>query len=234
MKYKKSLFIVVSIMLILLGTAFGVLVYRHYHSFKYSKSLDEILVTISDNNITLREMSYYVIKVENEGNEAALIYDSKNPTSYWACYMNDEFKRSGFVTELAKLSAMDCCIRDNIYYQEAMKTGYSLSDEEISDIRYSGEEEYNHMTKRQKDTCGLNPELVGDIKVKEETAHSYIRYLSGLYDEDEIIDNAKVIGNVSSLYDIGGEYYESLKESYNVQINQELWDKVRIGFVTIN
>ena len=63
MKYKKSLIIVVSIMLILLGTAFGVLVYRHYHSFKYSKSLDEILVTISDNNITLREMSYYVINV---------------------------------------------------------------------------------------------------------------------------------------------------------------------------
>ena len=119
--------------------------------------------------------------------------------------------------------------------QKSVKAQYESNIELLSNQSNSRAEEIKVLNKRINELSDtINSKDSELAKVKEETAHSYIRYLSGLYDEDEIIDNAKVIGNVSSLYDIGGEYYESLKESYNVQINQELWDKVRIGFVTIN
>lgn len=35
-------------------------------------------------------------------------------------------------------------------------------------------------------------------------------------------------------YDVGGEYYENLKASYSIWVNEKIWKRVKVGFLTIN
>ena len=121
-----------------------------------------------------------------------------------------------------------------MYYDEALKNNFSLDEELLAEIRYDAADRYNHMTAREKETTGLEVPDLEEMMIREETAHAYILKLAGLYDDKDIVDNSQVINEVSTKYDITGSYYNSLKEVYNVTINEELWDKVRVGFVTIN
>lgn len=196
-------------------------------TIKYDEHLDERIVSISDGegyseNISFKDISYYILVAEREGDKAARVYDEKKPTAYWNLYMNDEGDASGYMSDLARQTVLDAVIRDRIYANEAKKAGFAAKEELAEDTEYDAKLLFMGLTDREKDTLKLTEaQLISDM-LREETAKQYIISLGG--------------GDVSKTfaYDTKGTEYERIKEKYTIEIDDSVYRKVRIGFVTIN
>ena len=51
--------------------------------FVYEEHLNDIVVTVGEQSVTLREFGYYIAKMEKDVQEKALIYNPKDPMEYW-------------------------------------------------------------------------------------------------------------------------------------------------------
>jgi len=212
------------IVIILLSVSYAI--YAHVTEFDYTKYLNKIVVTINETQINLKEMSYYIIKVEETGDEYARQYNPESPTQYWGIYMN-EVTDSGYVSDLARDSAMSYCIRDNIYAMEAIQAGVELTNDELSDVKADAASTYANMTSRQREVTLLELVDLELIMTKEALAHKYMLFLANQ-------ESTSALEAVTLLYDVGGDYYETLKSKYSIEINERVWKKIRPGFITIN
>lgn len=203
------------------------LIHRSFNKWDFVSNIDDIVLTIDDTNISLRELSYYIMQVERTGQTYAKAYDADNPKRYWNLYMNNEMTESGYVTDLARKSAMDFCIRDNIYYKEAVAAGFELEPEERDDVIYDARIAYETMTMQERKMTCLTNEDFELIMLKEALAHKYIAALC-LEDEDGALDA------IVLKYDVGGTYYEDLKQNYEITIDENAWNRVKVGTITIN
>lgn len=204
-----------------------VTIYHLKTVFIYEDDLAEPIVTIDGTVVTLKEISYYIMEVENTGDEFARVYNPDNPIEYWGLFMNEETS-AGYVSDLARTVALDYCIRDNIYYLEAVRAGVELTDEEQESVRSDAENYYAQMTERQREVTQLVKEDLELIIEKVTLTQKYMIQLS-LQEED-----ASVLEAVALHYDVGGDYYESLKDSYAIKVNERIWDQVHPGHITIN
>ncbi|MCR5118796.1 MAG: hypothetical protein K6B44_04150 [Lachnospiraceae bacterium] len=196
-------------------------------TIKYDEHLDEVIVSISDGSgysekISFRDISYYVLTAEREGDKAARLYDEKKPTAYWNLYMNDEGDESGYMSDLARQTVLDAVIRDRIYANEAEKAGYVLDEETKADTEFDAKRLYLGLTEREKDTLKLDEEGLKEDMLREMLAKQYILSLGGG-------DLTKTFA-----YDIKGAEYEKIKEGYSIETDTDVYRKLRIGFVTIN
>ncbi len=205
----------------------AVTIYHLKTGFVYEEDLAETIVAIDTTVVTLKEISYYIMEVENTGDAFARVYNPDNPVEYWGLYMNEE-TRSGYISDLARRAALDYCIRDNIYYLEAVKAGVELTDEEQESVRADAEEYYAQMTQRQREITQL---LTEDLELILEKVTLTQKYMVQLSSQEE---DVSVLEAVTLHYDVGGDYYEDLKGSYTIKINERIWGQVHPGHVTIN
>ncbi len=220
----KGLLIFVLVICILIA---AVTIYHLKTGFVYEEDLAETIVAIDTTVVTLKEISYYIMEVENTGDAFARVYNPDNPVEYWGLYMNEE-TRSGYISDLARRAALDYCIRDNIYYLEAVKAGVELTDEEQESVRADAEEYYAQMTQRQREITQL---LTEDLELILEKVTLTQKYMVQLSSQEE---DVSVLEAVTLHYDVGGDYYEDLKGSYTIKINERIWGQVHPGHVTIN
>lgn len=223
-KEVKGVLIFVTVLILLSGF---IAFYLHSTTFVYEESLEKSIVIIGDTTINLKEISYYVMQVENAGNTYALQYNPDNPVEYWNLYLN-QATESGYMSDLARKAAMEYCIRDNIYYQEAVAAGIELTAEEQTELKADAESYFLHMTPRQREVTGLTPENLELILLKVYTAQGYMLYLA------EQNGDVSVLESITLNYDVDGAYYENLKNSYTIEINEKIWEQVVPGRVTIN
>lgn len=213
--------------LVLFGLMTAVTIYHLMTVFIYEDDLAEPIVTIDGTVVTLKEISYYIMEVENTGDEFARVYNPDNPVEYWGLYMNEEI-RSGYVSDLARTAALDYCIRDNIYYLEAVRAGVELTGEEQENVRADAEEYYAQMTQRQREVTQL---VTQDLELILEKVTLTQKYMVQLSSQKE---DVSVLEAVTLHYDVGGDYYENLKESYTIDVNKRIWEQVTPGHITIN
>ena len=225
-RLKKEVKIILGIGAAFIAVAAIVLAFAHRDRFDYEKSLNEIVLTVDDTNISLKELSYYIMQVEETGESMAKAYNENNPLAYWNLYMNDK-NESGYVTDLARRAAINFCIRDNIYAKEAMKSGMDMTQDELSDLRYDAQKKYELMKQKQRAATQLTAEDFEIILYKEQMAHKYIQQLV----EN---DNDDVLSAVVLKYDVDGTYYEQLKQSYTITTNDKIISHLKVGFITIN
>lgn len=195
---------------------------RIKNSFKFNEHLEDNVVTIENTNntsscsIRLKEFSYYILVMEASVNQTAGLYNPNNLHSYWNLYISNTFVKSE-----AKNTTMDMCVRDNIYYIEAVEDGFSLtSDEEIT-VTEEASYIYKNLTGKQVDATELTIEDIYNIRYKINLATKYISYLIEEYGytEDEL--------NVS------GSYYTDIYESYTITTDK-IWDYIELGDITIS
>ena len=213
--------------LVLFGLMTAAIIYHLMTGFIYEDDLAEPIVTIDGMVVTLKEISYYIMEVENTGDEFARVYNPDNPVEYWGLYMNEEI-RSGYVSDLARTAALDYCIRDNIYYLEAVRAGVELTDEEQESVRADAEGYYAQMTQRQREVTQLVTE---DLELIIEKVTLTQKYMVQLSSQEE---DVSVLEAVALHYDVGGDYYENLIKSYTIDINKRIWGQVHPGHITIN
>ncbi len=194
---------------------------REYNKFKFNENLDKMAFEINDTTITLKEAAYYILVIESNINAVAIQYDSDNPRAYWNIYMNDGGNRSNFLSGQAKEDAMAACIRDGIYYIEAQKAGIELSEEEGKQCIEDALSQEKLLTGKQLEVTRYEYEDMYYIIKKIAIIKKYMAVLMEEgYSEEEL--------------DVGGEYYEELKESYDIVINDEIWEEISLGELTIN
>lgn len=184
--------------------------------FSYADSLDDTVLTVEKENISLKEISYYILVAETNYNEAANIYNEENPHAFWNIALNMKYFRNR-----VKQSVIDACTRDNIYYQQALQEGYTLKEEELEEIEDKALEEISKMTDWQ---MKLTEYQMGDmVKVLTKIAYSR-KYAEHLMAE----------GYTALELDVDGSKYEEIKSEYTVSVNQKIWKNITLGKVTIN
>ena len=92
MRQKLRFTAVLVVLLIILGTAS----YREQgkrQKLSFPESLDLVVVAVDGEQVTLREMTFYIAYEEGNMEDAAIIYNPDNTDEYWQLYINHTFLR---------------------------------------------------------------------------------------------------------------------------------------------
>lgn len=184
--------------------------------FSYTDSLEETVLTVEAEQVSLKEISYYILVAETNYNEAARIYNEDNPHDFWN--INLYFK---FFRNMAKQSVIDACTRDNIYYQQALKEGYTLSEEKLENIQNQALEEISKLTEQQ-------------MELTEYQMSDMVRVLTKISYAREYAERLMAEGYTEQELDTDGSKYKEIKQDYSVEVNQKVWKNITLGKVTIN
>ena len=93
----------------------------------YRDSLEMKAVTVNGNELTLRDLAFYVAYEEAEVQRQAVVYDADNPIRYWNANMGGTYTRVA-----ARNISMQMAIHDEVFYQMAMEEGIELSEADES------------------------------------------------------------------------------------------------------
>ena len=124
MRQKLRFTAVLVVLVIVLGTAS----YREQgkrQKLSFPESLDLVVVTVDGEQVTLREMAFYIAYEEGSMEDAAIIYNPDNTDEYWRLYTNHTFLR-----EQAKHTVVDMTIQDTLFWQMSTSDKITLSEEE--------------------------------------------------------------------------------------------------------
>lgn len=213
--YKRFVTIVLGIFVIILGLK-SFQNYSDRQSIVYADSLDEIIVTVDGNALTLADIAYYIGNEEMNTEKQALVYKPQQPQKYWNAKVGGQFVRMQ-----AKNNAMNKAIHDEIFYQMALERGLDLDEE---DMLYISNVENDFWY----DLCDMdNPDALG---VTREQLDRTIEK-SALAYKSQII-YAELEGADVSSFDFSGNRYEELLNEHKYEIEMSLWRKVNMGRIT--
>ena len=190
------------------------------NSFIFNEHLNDTFITMDNEDtsysISLKELSYYVLVMEASVNNTGSLYDPSNTNKFWNLYLENTF-----VSTIAKDTSIDMCIRDNIYYNEAIASDFDLDETELLQVSDEASNIYYNLTGKQVDATELTLNDIYNIRYKIILATKYITYLmkNNEFTEKEL--------------NINGSYYESLYKKYNVDIDDN-WDEISLGNITID
>ena len=122
MRQKLRFTAVLVVLVIILGMAS----YREQgkrQKLSFPESLDLVVVAVDGEQVTLREMAFYIAYEEGNMEDAAIIYNPDNTDEYWQLYINHTFLR-----EQAKQTVVDMTIHDTLFYQMATAEKITLSE----------------------------------------------------------------------------------------------------------
>lgn len=119
---------------------------------------ENAIITIGDESFNLSDMMYYVYTEEENGAMYDSIYLSFYGESYWD--MEDEENGNKTGEELAKENIINALKQDSIFYQEALKAGYTLTDEDKETAQSNYDEFCSYLTEDQKKVAGMGDELL--------------------------------------------------------------------------
>lgn len=201
---------------------------RHRKIFDYEAHLDETVFSVDEVHVTLREFGYYIYEVEDYVNQQAKAYDSANPQSYWNVHFSAG-KKSRFLKNMAKDTAVNTCLAEIIYADMAEKDGYELTVEEKDAATEQAAKLLDEMTKAQIEKTGLTQELVQKIELR--------KALAARYAEDYVqkVDLQGYEGEPLELISGNGAYFQDeILPKYHVVFVKKLLNQLYFGKITVN
>jgi hypothetical protein len=187
-------------------------------SLVYADSLDRVAAEVNGEELTLREVAFYVAYEEAVVEEEALVYDSENPSRYWNARVE-----GGFVWAVARKSIIQMAIHDEIFCRMAEKDGLSLTASEKNKAGLKARDIWDDLCDRDgEEGLGVTED---DIKETSERAALAEKYQE-IYAEMNDLSYEDL--------EFTGEAYEKLLEKQDYSIDEEVWNKVGIGTVTVN
>lgn len=229
LKKKKVEIITVCICVVLIAAILAILiVFNKSKDFVYNKHLDEAVISIDDENITLKDFSYYIYIVEKQIDDMAIKYNPDDPNDFW----NTHFKNSldsVFTRDYAKQLAKDLCEYDYIMEKETAIHNIYVTESEKESIKADAKDTYDDFSQKAKDNTRLSEEDIYNILCRRKLVEKYAVRTAQQVKSDGFA------GDSASLLDYDGEYYkEMIKSRYNVTENNKLLDRITMGRVTVN
>lgn len=228
-KNKRAEIMVIVISAVLVAVIFTMLIrFNKNKEFVYNKHLDETVISIDDENITLKEFSYYVYIVEKQVNDMAIKYNPDDTNEFWNTYFKN-YLDSVFTRDYAKQLAKDLCEYDYIMEKETAVHNLYVTESEKDSLRTEAKDTYNDFTQKAKDNTQLSEDDIFNILCRRKLAEKYAIRAATQVKADGFE------GDSSSLLDYDGDYYkEIIKAKYNITENEKLLDKITMGRITVN
>lgn len=183
----------------------------------YADSLDEVALTVDGVELDLREMAVYVAYQEKQVQQDALVYNSEKPLAYWNAYTNQHFVRS-----VAENAIKDMAVHDEIFYQMAVKEGIELDEAEQAYLENEIMDFFMDLSDEQFARLGVEKEDIERAMGKIALANKYQSILS------------QIEGVEYTEYDYTGAAYESLIVEHTVKENEDVWERISVGGITVN
>ncbi len=191
-------------------------------SIDFSAHLDETIVTVDDEEVSLQQLSYYIMLCEAKFNAVASVYSPADTLAFWNLHANYTFIRT-----TAKESAMDTCVRDYVYSHEAKAAGMTLDTADEEQVDEILQDTLDGLSYKSRTVTCLDEESLRPILERVYLARKYANDILENGDFTEYSDSPSVS------VDIGGEYYEGIYAQHEVEINNRLWNKISLGSITI-
>lgn len=228
-KKKRVEIITVCICAVLIAAILVILImFNKSKEFIYNKHLDEAVISIDDENITLKDFSYYIYIVEKQINEMAIKYNPDDLNDFW----NTHFKNSldsVFTRDYAKQLAKDLCEYDYIMEKEASIYNIYVTESEKESIKADAKDTYDDFSQKAKDNTRLSEADIYNILCRRKLVEKYATRAA------EQVRSDGFEGDSASLLDYDGDYYkEIIRSKYSITENNKLLDKITMGRVTVN
>ena len=216
MRQKLRFTAVLVVLLIILGTAS----YREQgkrQKLSFPESLALVVVTVDGEQVTLREMAFYIAYEEGSMEDAAIIYNPDNTDEYWRLYTNHTFLR-----EQAKQTVVDMTVHDTLFAQMAAEEGVVLSEAEEQYLANEQQDFWSDLTEEQRESLSVSEDTLDETMRKMALAQKYQSILA----EMEQVDYED--------YSIGGTEYEKLLAQHTCELDETTWDRVPFGSITVD
>ena len=191
--------------------------------FIYEEHLDDIVVTVGDQAVTLREFGYYIAKMEKDVQEKALIYNPKDPMEYWNVHLSAGLD-SGYMFEYAWNYALADCVCDLIFSQKAQEEEYRLSENGYKQAKIQAEEFYTMLSTEQIEKTGLTMDLITMVEERRLLVQSYT---------NSFMEENELSGYVDNIMEcISGN--SNMVMASEVICNEDMKNNIRMGTITVN
>ena len=178
----------------------------------YGGNLNDVAVTVDGDELTLRDLSFYVLYEEMTVENEAIVYNKNNTRDYWNLHANGIFFKSA-----AKKYVMEMAVHDYLFYREGLESGIELSEDEKETLLESYSDFLDDLLLIQRDSPLYDEELIKDTMEHIAIAEKYQAYLAGR-------DETTYAG-----YGYDGYDYKNYLKNHEVKINKSVWERVSIG-----
>ena len=112
----------------------------------YNESLNTVVATVQENEITLRDFAVYVAHQEAQVQEQAIIYDPDDTRKYWNIHTDGTY-----ISHAARNEAMSMAIHDELFYQLALELDITLTEDEQGILENEVEDFWNDLVDEEKE-----------------------------------------------------------------------------------
>lgn len=223
---KQGVIIIMTILLVIMA-ALGIEEFIDYkNKFVYEEHLDDIVLTVDENHITLRELGYYVYTVEMQIDKQARLYNPEDPLDYWNTRFNNGVE-GAYISEMAREAVFGTCACDLIYEQMALDAGYELTQEEKDSVETAAEKLYARMSEEQKRITGLTLESAVEAGMRKALV---LKFASEYFND---VDFTGYSGYREELVSYSGAYYkEEILPKHTVTYEMDIYDEMKLGRIT--
>jgi hypothetical protein len=183
----------------------------------YPDSLDFVAARVNGNELTLRDVAFYVAYEEDEVEQQAYVYNPDDTNIYWNMHANYTYIRKA-----ARNAAIQMAIHDELFYRMALDEEIELSDEDESLLAEKSEETWTDLVDYGKDVrLGVTQEDIEQTlrKIAYAQKMQYIyANMQGLEEED---------------YDFTSDSYLDFLGKQDYKISEDVWGRVDFGNVTL-
>lgn len=183
----------------------------------YADSLDLVVATVGEEEISLREFAIYVAHQEAEVQKQAEVYDPENTRAYWNVHTDGVY-----ISHAARNEAMSMAIHDEIFYQISLELGVGLSEEERQVLENDVTDFWYDLTDDRKE------EKLGITREDVYTAMEKIAYAQ----KAQMIC-AGIDGVDYSDYDYHEESFLDFLSDYTYNVNDTVLNRIDFGDVTL-
>jgi hypothetical protein len=206
----------------------GELFYKAQHPFVYAERLDDTILRVDDEAVTLRELGVYIYQVETFVDEQARLYNPEDRTEYWNKHFSAGLE-SAFVSDMAVEAVYGTCVCDHIYEKMAQEDGFTLSAKKEEKAQEDAEELWNEMSEEQRQATGVTKETVLAVCQRKALVSAYAEKFV------QEVDFTGYSGNPEELLSYSGDYYKNeILPQHKIWYNNALKKEIRIGKITID
>lgn len=156
--------VVIAVILFFVGRSLGKLGGKKLYTIK-----KDAIITVGDYGYALEDMMYYIYMEEETGALYDEIYQSIYGASYWD--MEDEEKNNMTGQEISKKNVLDAIKKDLVWYQEALKAGYTLKEEDKSAAKDAYDTFLENLSTEQKEKTGMGEALLSYFEKQQVIQH---------------------------------------------------------------
>ena len=183
----------------------------------YPESLELVVATVGEEEITLREFALYVAHQEMEVQKQANVYDPQDTRKYWNVHTDGVY-----ISHAARNEAMSMAIHDEVFYQIAIELQLQLSEDEKKILQNDVDDFWYDLTDDEKEKrLGVTKEDI--YRAMEKIA----------YAQKAQFICAGMEGVSYSDYDYYEEVFLDFLSDYEYKVNDRVLNRLDFGDITL-